>query len=215
MLSVSRTTNLAVLATAALLTTADWAAAHCQVPCGIYGDQRRFEELLEDTETITKAIGEIGNLSGTHDATGHNQLARWVATKEDHASNIQHIIGQYFLAQRIKADAANYVDQLKAAHGVIVAAMKCKQAADPATAAALKESIHNLYRAYTGKEPQVRATANANGLFVSLQGERADHAHGHDDHHAHREHAHDGHGHDGHGHEHDDGEHGEDGHHAE
>lgn len=129
--------------------------AHCQVPCGIYDDQRRFEELLEDTETIAKAIAQIDELAGTHNPTGHNQLARWVSTKEDHATNIQLVIGQYFLAQRIKPDSANYVDQLKAAHSVIVAAMKCKQAADPATANTLKSAILNLYRAYEGKEPQI------------------------------------------------------------
>lgn len=127
--------------------------AHCQVPCGIYGDQRRFEEMLEDTKTIAKAIIQIGELAGTHDANGHNQLARWVATKESHATHIQEVIGQYFFAQRIKADKPNYVEQLKAAHAVIVAAMKCKQAADPATAEALEKSILDLYRAYEGKEP--------------------------------------------------------------
>ena len=68
--------SLSLMALAAVsVTLADWAAAHCQVPCGIYGDERRFEELLEDTETIAKAIAEIGTLAGTHDATGHNQLA--------------------------------------------------------------------------------------------------------------------------------------------
>ena len=29
--------------------------AHCQVPCGIYGDQLRFEQMLEDEHTISKA----------------------------------------------------------------------------------------------------------------------------------------------------------------
>lgn len=144
--------SCAMLLTA--IAAANQVAAHCQVPCGIYGDERRFQEMLEDTETIAKAIGEINSLAGTHDATGHNQLARWVVTKEDHAANIQQIIGQYFLAQRIKAEADNYEDQLKAAHGVIVAAMKCKQAADPATAEKLKAAILDLYRAYEGKEPQ-------------------------------------------------------------
>lgn len=154
-------TSLVCAALFTAVATTDQVAAHCQVPCGIYGDQRRFEELLEDTATIAKAIGEIETLAGTHDATGHNQLARWVGAKEDHATNIQQIIGQYFLAQRIKPDADDYVDQLKAAHGVIVAAMKCKQAADPATAEKLKSAIHDLYRAYEGKEPQVSELKNA------------------------------------------------------
>ncbi len=147
-----------------ILSLAGQARAHCQVPCGIYDDQRRFEELLEDTETIAKAIGQIDELAGTHNPTGHNQLARWVSTKEDHATNIQLVIGQYFLAQRIKPDAANYVDQLKAAHSVIVAAMKCKQAADPATANTLKSAVLNLYRAYEGKEPQIGDHSPGSGI---------------------------------------------------
>lgn len=156
---------------------AERVAAHCQVPCGIYGDQRRFEEMLEDTETITKSIAQIGELAGTHDATGHNQLARWVSTKEDHASNIQQIIAQYFLAQRIKADADNYVDQLKAAHAVMVAAMKCKQAADPATADALKSAILDLYRAYEGKEPQFSEVPAATGGRLVATADQQDHQH--------------------------------------
>ncbi|MEN1678106.1 MAG: superoxide dismutase [Ni] [Planctomycetota bacterium] len=138
---------------AALLLPASWAAAHCQVPCGIYADQRRFEEMLEDTETITKAITNIGDLAGTHDAKGHNQLARWVMNKESHATNIQTIVAEYFLAQRVKADKPRYVEQLKASHAVIVAAMKCKQGADAATAEALKKAILDLYTAYEGKAP--------------------------------------------------------------
>ena len=128
------------------------AMAHCQVPCGIYGDQNRFEDMLEDTETIAKAIAQIGELAGTHDATGHNQLARWVANKEKHATFIQETIADYFMAQRIKADSTNYAEQLMAAHKVMVNAMKTKQTADPATATALKDSILALHKAYTGEE---------------------------------------------------------------
>lgn len=128
--------------------------AHCQVPCGIYGDQRRFEELLEDVRTITKAIDQINELHGKEDALSHNQLTRWVMTKEQHAANMQKVIADYFLAQRIKADSKNYTDQLVAAHTVIVSAMKCKQNVDPATAKALEKSVFDLYRAYEGKEPE-------------------------------------------------------------
>lgn len=179
---MTRQFSFAILALGSLACVAQQAMAHCQVPCGIYGDQRRFEELLEDTETIAKAIGEIENLASTHDATGHNQLARWVATKEAHASNIQEIMGQYFLAQRIKSDAGNYVEQLKAAHGVIVAAMKTKQAADPATADALEKAILDLYRAYEGKEPdfeQTTATAAAAATGHAEHSHDADHGHSH------------------------------------
>ena len=109
-------------------------------------------------------------------------------------------MGQYFLAQRIKPDAANYVDQLKAAHGVIVAAMKCKQAADPATAESLKRSMLVLYRAYTGKEPQfgaVDAKSATRLISTTVRSKDADHAeHGHHD-------EHDGHDHGDHDHAHD------------
>ena len=128
--------------------------AHCEVPCGIYADQRRFEEMLEDTATIDKAITNIKDLSGKSDALSSNQLVRWVNTKESHATNTQHIIAQYFMTQRIKPTAENYEAKLKAAHAVMVAAMKCKQTADSASSAALKKSILDLYRAYEGKEPR-------------------------------------------------------------
>jgi nickel superoxide dismutase len=128
--------------------------AHCQVPCGIYGDQLRFEQMLEDEHTISKAQISINELSeGELDAQAINQGSRWVATKEDHATNIQNTIAAYFMAQRIKPDTDGYGKKLMAAHAVMVAAMKCKQSADPATAEALEKSIFDLYRAYEGKEP--------------------------------------------------------------
>jgi len=130
------------------------AFAHCQVPCGIYGDQLRFEQMLEDEHTISKAQEQINELTeGEVDAQTVNQMARWVATKEEHASKIQATIASYFLAQRIKSSNPAYVKQLTAAHAVIVNAMKCKQSADPDTAKALEKSIFDLYRAYEGKEP--------------------------------------------------------------
>jgi len=125
--------------------------AHCEVPCGIYGDQRRFEEMLEDGATISKAIDSIRELSTKSDANSRNQLARWVATKESHATNTQHIIAQYFMAQRIKSDGEGYEGKLISAHKVLVAAMKCKQSAEPATAIALEGAIKAFHRVYEGK----------------------------------------------------------------
>ncbi len=150
---------LAVLGTAAALTSSvRLAEAHCEVPCGIYADQRRFEELLEDQTTIAKAIAQIGELAEKEDALSRNQLVRWVNTKEQHATNIQHVVAQYFLTQRIKPgtdDASNrvYVRRLVAAHAVMQAAMKCKQTVDPAAAETLEKTVLDLYRAYEGKEP--------------------------------------------------------------
>lgn len=134
---------------------------HCQVPCGIYGDQARFEGMLEDTKTIAKAIAQINEFSdglgagGPPTAKGMNQMVRWVNNKESHAQNIQDVIAEYFFAQRIKADHKDYTAQLATAHKVIVCAMKCKQDASSATAEALKAAILDFYRAYEGKEPDL------------------------------------------------------------
>jgi len=125
--------------------------AHCEVPCGVYDDDARFQQMLEDQTTIAKAITNIGELSASQDATDRNQLARWVATKETHATKTQHIIAQYFMTQRIKPDGEKYVEKLTAAHAVMIAAMKCKQSADPATAVALESSIRAFQKAYEGR----------------------------------------------------------------
>ena len=81
---------------------------HCQVPCGIYTDQLRFESMLEDTKTIAKSIGAINdfaaNVGGGMSGNSLNQVSRWVSTKEDHATHIQEVMASYFFAQRIKAD---------------------------------------------------------------------------------------------------------------
>ncbi len=127
--------------------------AHCEVPCGIYADQRRFESMLEDHETIAKAIVNINDLAGKTDAQSVNQCVRWVNTKEDHATKVQGVIAQYFMTQRIKPGSDDYVKKLSAAHAVMVAAMKCKQSADAKTAGALNKAILDFYRAYEGKEP--------------------------------------------------------------
>jgi nickel superoxide dismutase len=112
--------------------------------------------MLEDQSTIEKAISQIGELADKkHGAHDLNQLVRWVNTKEDHASKIQHTIAQYFMTQRIKADGENYAKKLAAAHAVMVAAMQSKQSASPESAAVLKKAILDFYRAYEGKEPDL------------------------------------------------------------
>ncbi len=126
------------------------AQAHCQIPCGIYGDQARFDTMLEHTQTIAKSITEIKKLSG--DAAGDaNQLGRWIQNKEAHAQMIQDIIGEYFLAQRIKDSQDDYVERLKISHKIIVLAMKTKQSTDLAYAEGLKKAIQDFQTLYFAK----------------------------------------------------------------
>ena len=148
----------ALVASFVLAARVQPAAAHCQVPCGIYADQLRFEQMLEDQTTIAKAMTSIGELTAKMsegaEALSVNQTIRWINTKESHATNTQEIIAQYFMTQRIKPESERYVKQLTAAHAVLIAAMKCKQTVDAANAEALRNAILDLYRAYEGKEPQ-------------------------------------------------------------
>ncbi len=127
--------------------TTPQAMAHCQVPCGIYDDASRLERMMEDATTIEKAVAQMGALAGRDDAQGRQQFARWVTTKEDHASNIISVTGEYFLTQKIKPVAKGaegydaYLKRLADHHAVMVAAMKCKQNAGAAEVASLKEAI--------------------------------------------------------------------------
>ena len=81
--------------------------AHCEVPCGIYGDEARFSAIAEDVMTIEKAMGKIAELATKMDGQSANQLSRWVSTKEEHANKIQQVVAQYFMTQRLKAPAAD------------------------------------------------------------------------------------------------------------
>ena len=124
--------------------------AHCEVPCGIYDDHARVVQLLEDTKTIGKAVAQINALAGQHDPNALNQAARWIATKEEHATKIQHTIAQYFLTQRVKPVPAGgqdydpYVTKLVRHHQVMVAAMKTKQTVDPRRVEQLRAAIEAI-----------------------------------------------------------------------
>ena len=130
------------------------AEAHCQVPCGIYDDAARIRHMKEDAATIAKAIANINDLAGKRDAQAINQATRWVMTKEIHASDIISTVSEYFLAQRVTPVSPGsdgydaYLKKLADHHAVMVAAMKTKQSADPATVAALNEAIEKLAAHY-------------------------------------------------------------------
>ncbi len=144
---------LTVLATVMLWTEAPQpAAAHCQVPCGIYDDPARIAHIREDATTIAKAIKNINELAGAHDATAMNQAIRWVNTKEEHASHIIEVVSLYFLTQKVKPDSgAAYHQTLADHHAVMVAAMKCKQVPTDASVEALNKAIDKLATYYPKK----------------------------------------------------------------
>ena len=134
------------------------AKAHCEIPCGIYGDSVRIALLYEHIETIEKSMNQINELSKS-DSPDYNQLVRWVMNKEEHAKKMQEIVSQYFLHQRVKitssADEAayrKYVKQLELLHHISVFAMKSKQSTDLSIIDTLREKLHLFEHAYFGDD---------------------------------------------------------------
>ncbi|MDL1976196.1 MAG: superoxide dismutase, Ni [Deltaproteobacteria bacterium] len=127
--------------------TAAYAAAHCEIPCGIYDDEMRVMMIAEHITTIEKSMKQIVKLRGQK-PENCNQRVRWVMNKEDHANELQHIVSQYFMTQRIKLDAENYAQKLSVLHKMLVYAMKCKQTTDLSHISKLRsllEEFHDLY----------------------------------------------------------------------
>ena len=121
-----------ILIITAVQLCVDFIFAHCQVPCGIYDDAARIIQIKEDFETIQKSISKINSLSHNSDPLTLNQINRWIITKENHASNIQKVVSEYFLTQRIKVDNGDkYVDQVTILHKILIESMKCKQTVNP------------------------------------------------------------------------------------
>lgn len=151
---------VSIVMLAALATVLLWThepaevKAHCQVPCGIYDDPARIQQLREDATTIDKAIHAITELSGKNDPTSLNQATRWIMTKEDHASHIIKVVSEYFLTQKVKPgnDRAKYLETLADHHAVMVAAMKCKQVPDMGSVDLLNQAITKLATHYPDKK---------------------------------------------------------------
>jgi nickel superoxide dismutase len=132
------------------------AYSHCQVPCGIYGDQTRFTLIAEHLTTVEKSMNQIEDLTN-QDEVNANQIVRWVQNKEKHADEISHIITYYFMAQRVKLPAKDnptaykgYVKKLTLLHEMLVYTMKTKQTTDTANVAKLRTLLKQFHEAYSG-----------------------------------------------------------------
>lgn len=131
--------------------------AHCEIPCGIYGDSLRIVQITEHITTIEKSMNQINELSAEENIN-YNQLIRWVMNKEDHAAKIQEIVSQYFLHQRIKlTDSSNkeayekYTKQLVLLHKLLVYSMKAKQTTDLVYIEKMRETLRKFEDIYFHK----------------------------------------------------------------
>lgn len=132
-------------------STALW--AHCEIPCGIYDDEMRIKMIAEHLTTIEKSMKEIAALSKSPQVH-YNQLIRWVTNKEHHADEIQHIVAQYFMTQRIKPDSFQVMEKLTLLHKMLVGAMKCKQETDVGHVKTMRELLDQFKTLYFAPAPQ-------------------------------------------------------------
>jgi len=125
-------------------------SAHCEIPCGIYDDQMRVTMIAEHIATIEKSMNQILEIQKekNHNA---NQLVRWIMNKENHANELQEIVSQYFMTQRIKFDAKEYDKKVGLLHQMLVYAMKCKQTTDLENIQKLREALKGFETLYFAK----------------------------------------------------------------
>ena len=140
-----------------LVGAAAVAFAHCQIPCGIYGDDARLTLMREHVATIEKSMKEIDHI-GQESKPDNNQLVRWVMNKESHAEELAEIVTFYFMAQRIKpvpeddkTGHAKYVERITLLHQILVVSMKAKQTTDLKLCAQMRSLIDRFEKSYTGK----------------------------------------------------------------
>eukprot|EP00933_Yihiella_yeosuensis_P082224 TRINITY_DN96008_c0_g1_i1.p1 TRINITY_DN96008_c0_g1~~TRINITY_DN96008_c0_g1_i1.p1 ORF type:complete len:176 (-),score=49.13 TRINITY_DN96008_c0_g1_i1:216-743(-) len=127
---------------------------HCQVPCGIFHDDGRIASILEDAQTIRKAVVQCQELHKSGKLQDVHQMVRWINTKEDHAAKIMNTVSEYFMAQKIKKELLSdhdYYEVLGLHHAVLVAAMKAKQSSELAAVDALDKAIQALRPVYEKK----------------------------------------------------------------
>jgi len=123
------------------------AFAHCEIPCGIYDDEMRIKIINEHIVTVEKSMDQIIKLE-KEERHNSNQLVRWIMNKEHHAGEIQEIVTQYFMTQRIKLDTKNYEKKLGLLHQMLIYSMKCKQTTDLANVTKLKDLVNDFEALY-------------------------------------------------------------------
>ena len=138
-----------IMAIALVALGAARVGAHCEIPCGIYDDQLRVDLIAEHSTTIEKSMKKIVELS-KQNPVNYNQLVRWISNKEKHADEIQHLVTQYFMTQRLKPDAKKYSEKLAVLHKMLIYAMKCKQSADVAHVSTLQSLTKEFEILYFG-----------------------------------------------------------------
>jgi nickel superoxide dismutase len=150
---MKKTLLLGAMVAAISLLSPQPAFSHCEIPCGIYGDEMRFDMIEENIRTVEKSMKLITELSKEGEKN-YNQIVR-VINKEKHAKRIQRIVYQYFMTQRVKPVSAEkkdeykkYLEKLELLHQMLVYAMKAKQTTDLGHVTTLRSLLTRFRTAY-------------------------------------------------------------------
>ena len=141
--------SVLILAVLVTFWGASFAAAHCEIPCGIYDDEMRIKMIAEHITTMEKSMQQVTALR-EKSPVDYNQITRWVMNKEHHANELQKIVTQYFMTQRIKPGASDYMKKISTLHKMLITAMKCKQSIDLAHIGTLKSLLDEFRNTYFG-----------------------------------------------------------------
>jgi nickel superoxide dismutase len=137
-----------------IVTACSIVYSHCQIPCGIYDDNMRFNMMAEHVATIEKSMQMVNQIRREQEPD-MNQLVRWVENKEAHADELSHITTYYFMAQRVKpaeqTDSEKYeiyLVKLTLLHRMLVTSMKAKQTTDVCVTKELTDLLRQFKKAY-------------------------------------------------------------------
>jgi len=126
---------------------------HCQIPCGIYNDDMRFDMVAEDIDTVEKSMNTISELA-KDEPPNYNQIIRWVDNKDDHADKIAETVTYYFMAQRVKPLLPGedgyevYARQIESLHRLLVLSMRAKQSIDLSVVSEMRKTLEEFRKAY-------------------------------------------------------------------
>jgi nickel superoxide dismutase len=113
--------------------------------------------IREHIDTVEKSMTMIRSL-GAEAEVNYNQLIRWTSNKDEHAEEIQHIVSQYFMTQRIKpaagpgAEYDAYVAKLTLLHQLLIEAMKSKQTLEQEHIDSMRQIVDNFEKLYFEKK---------------------------------------------------------------
>jgi nickel superoxide dismutase len=102
--------------------------------------------------TIMTSMNSIASIQ--NDLEQQNQVTRWIINKEEHAQEIQNIVSEYLLTQRIKLKDDSkegkdlYHAQLTALHNILLDAMKCKQTLNTNNTTSLLDNLNKFVNIY-------------------------------------------------------------------